>query len=119
MSVDGPGKVVVEVSAQMPGKQAGLDKWQQGRRYIPVEMTVRPSAVTATLPSVQHGAPPLVGEPDGWAGQLLKVAIVKFSSVEESDSEPVGEQRPELFHQVERERWLAWTDTMQVTDVGV
>src|SRR3546814_13538281 len=68
-----------------------------------------PLLLLALLPGGKHRAPPVLGQEDGAAVAGLEIARPDLPPVEEREGQPVGEDRAQLLHQVERQARTAGT----------
>src|SRR5699024_4930076 len=71
------------------------------------------------LPLGEDLFPSLFGELDGSSRKGFEVVRPHLSAIDQGESESVGGERSELFHQVQHKRRFPWPQTMQESYIRV
>ena len=61
------------------------------------------------MPSIEHGPATIIGQQPGARFLALQMLVLKLAAIDQRESEPIGEERSELLHQIERQGWSSWS----------
>jgi len=101
-SLPEPGRIGIEIAAQMPRKKLRLKIRHEPEWRIFLQEGMAALLALALLPGGKHGLARLFREKDSTTVLPLEVAGPQLAAVDERQRQPVGKHRPELLHQVER-----------------
>jgi hypothetical protein len=113
------GRIAVEVAAQMAGEELRLDMRHEAERHGLAEKWMRELVPLALLIGDKDGLAAGIGEQDGTVFEAAEIARRQLAPVDQCQNDAIGQHRPQLFHQVERQARSARAIAMQKADGGV
>lgn len=108
-----------DFAAQEAGEKSGLDMGDQAERHFFIEHGVGDEFLLFFLISLEEGASGVIGEEDGTRGLGAEIGFFELLAVDEVESDTVGDEGAEFFHEVEGESGTAGAVAMEEADGGV
>lgn len=103
----------------MAREESRLDVREEAQRDLPIKQVMREHVLFALLVGMKQEAATIVGERDLPAQSGLEMFSLKLLAIEEGESEPIGDDGPELLHQVEGEGGAARAECVQEADLWI
>ena len=112
-------RVLVEISPEKPGQQPGLQMDEQPHGGSFVEKRMPDFILLALLVGHQDRLAGVVVHPHRPGLGYTKTGRPDLPPIDQTEDEPIDQERTEFLHQIERKRRTAGTVTVQEPHLGI